>query len=532
MKTTQTNPLNDVENPQGIIVKLIEENKKQASEIEYLNEWLNLLLAHIYGKKSEKNPSQNEIPGQLSFLDSDEDIPVVQPLESVDVPAHTRKTSGRKPLPDDLPRVEVIHDISEDQKQCACGSTLSRIGEERSEQLSYIPAKLEVIRNIRPKYACRSCEGVETEGSTIKIAPPPKQILPKSIASAGLLATITVAKFVDSLPFYRQEKQFTRLGYEISRANMANWTIQLGIILKKLHELLRHEILSGPLINMDETTLQVLKEKGRSPTTKSYMWVMRGGVPDNPGVYFHYSPSRSASVAVKLLSQYQGVVQTDGYVGYDFIDRSQKLEHAGCWVHARRKFNDVIKAKNKHQKKKAKSGHADNALNFIRQLYAIEHEADEKEFSETERTALREQKSTPILNQFLKWLQSVENQVPPRSLLGKAISYTLQRWDQLTLYPEHGYIRMDNNMAENAIRPYVVGRKNWLFCDTVPGAEAMAIFYSLIETAKTAKLNPVEYLKNLFEQLPYAEGEDQLRNLLPQYMKPVTPRLTREGVGK
>lgn len=345
MKTTQTDPLIDAENSQEVIRQLIEKTEKQASEIEYLNERLSLLLAHLYGKKSEKSSFEYELPGQLSFLESDEEVPLTQPVESIDVPAHTRKKSGRKPLPDTLPRVEVIHDIPEDQKQCGCGSTLSCIGEEVSEQLNYIPAKLEVIRNIRLKYACRSCEGVETKGSTVKIAPPPKQILPKSIASAALLAAIIIAKFVDSLPFYRQEKQFARLGYKISRANMANWTIQLGILLKKLHELLRQEILSGPLINMDETTLQVLKEKGRAPTTKSYMWVMRGGVPGKIGVHFHYSPSRSTSVAVKLLDQYKGVVQTDGYVGYDFVDRSQKLEHAGCWVHSRRKFLEVIKAK-------------------------------------------------------------------------------------------------------------------------------------------------------------------------------------------
>lgn len=222
-----------------IIRRLTEEN-------QYLKERINLLLARLYGKKSEKR-SVLPIPDQMSFFEDSDKEPAREPVvEKIDVTAHTRKKAGRKPLPPELPRVDVIHDIPDDQKQCACGSELSRIGEEVSEQLNYIPARLEVIRHIRPKYACKAYEGVETEGATIKIAPVPKQIIEKSIASPGLLAHIITAKFVDSLPFCRQEKQFTRLGYEISRANMTNWTIQLGQRVEKLLGLLRQDLLSGP----------------------------------------------------------------------------------------------------------------------------------------------------------------------------------------------------------------------------------------------------------------------------------------------
>ena len=524
MKTAIKDSSIDPVEQQKINQQLLEENEKQSQEIESLKERIDLLLAHIYGKKSEKRRSELDFPDQMSFMEDPEEAPVPQnPITTVEIPAHTRKKTGRKPLPEDLPRVEVLHDIPDDQKQCACGSALSRIGEEILEQLDYIPAKLEVIRHIRPKYACKSCEGIETEGSTVKIAPPPKQILPKSIASAGLLAQIVTAKFVDALPFYRQEKQFSRLGYEISRTNMANWIIQLSKSIEILLGLLKQEILSGPLIQMDETTLQVLKEKGRSPTTKSFMWVMRGGSPENPGVYFHYSPTRSGNVAIRLLKSYRGVVQTDGYTGYDFISRSSKMEHAGCWAHSRRKFVEILKAKGKYQKRKAKSGHADQALHYISQLYVNEHEANEKELSSQQRVALRQEKSKPLLDEFHRWLQKTESQTPPKGLLGKAITYTLNRWEQLTLYLNHGFVPMDNNGAENAIRPFVVGRKNFLFCDTVDGAEAMAGLYSLVETAKANKLNPAEYLKTLFERLPYAETEDQLRSLLPQYLNANTP---------
>lgn len=505
---------------QKIIQQLSEENRNNRQEIDYLKERVDLLLAHIYGKKSERMKPDPDIPGQMSYMDNpEEESPADEPEISVSVPipAHTRKKSGRKPLPENLPRVEVIHDIPADQKQCQCGSPLDWIGEETSEQLDYIPAQLRVIRHIRPKYACRNCEGVETEGKTVKIVPPPKQIIEKSISSPGLLAQIVTAKFVDALPFYRQEKQFGRLGYEISRTNMANWTIQLGKTIETLFGLLKQEVLSGPLIHMDETTLQVLKEKGRSPNTKSYMWVMRGGAPGKPAVYFHYSPTRASSVAQELLKSYQGVVQTDGYAGYNFIDPSSNMEHAGCWAHSRRKFMEILKIKSKYHKKKAKVGHADHAVNFIRQLYAIEHQANEEQLSVEQRGAIRQEKAKPLADEFHKWLKDLEPKTPPKGILGKAITYTLNQWKQLTLYLDYGFIPMDNNLAENAIRPFVVGRKNWLFCDSVAGAEASARLYSLIETARANKLNPFEYLKTLFEKLPYAETEEQLRFLLPQY---------------
>lgn len=440
-----------------LIQRLIEENHQQSLEIEYLKERIELLAAQLYGKKSEKKPL--ELEGQISYLEDLPEETEVEPIvEEVVVPAHKRKKKGRKPLPEGLPRVEVIHDISDEEKQCDCGSQLSCIGEEVSEQLDYEPAKLKVIRHIRPKYACKTCEGVEVEGNTVSIAPAPKQFIEKSIASAGLLAHLFTAKFVDGLPYYRQEKQFSRLGYELSRTNMANWTIQAGEKLEKLIELLRHELLSGPLIHMDETSLQVLKEKDRSAHDKSYMWVLRSGAPERPGVLFHYSPSRSSRVAQGLLSSYKGVVQSDGYCAYDYLNDSDEIQHANCWAHSRRKFMEVLKAKGKHDKKKAKIGHAEQAISFIRQLYAVEHEADEQELSDSQRTEKRQTESQPILEQFHQWLKQISLKTPPKGLLGKAVNYTLERWKQLTLFVHYGYLPLDNNAAENAIRPFVIGR--------------------------------------------------------------------------
>ena len=512
---------NIIAEQQRIIQQLSEENKQNRHEIDYLKERIDLLAAQLFSKTSERRKTAPDIPGQISYmedLEGDSPAPAATKPESVQVTSHTRKKTGRKPLPEELTRIEVVHDIPEDQKQCQCGSLLDWIGEEVSEQLDVIPAQLRVIRHIRPKYACKSCEGLETEGGPVKIAPPPKQIIEKSIASPGLLAQIVTAKFVDSLPFYRQEKQFERLGYKISRANMAKWTIQLGKAIESLSRLLRQEVLSGPLIQMDETTVQVLKEEDRDPSTKSYMWVMRSSASEKPAVYYHYSPTRASNVARNLLASYQGVVQTDGYSGYDFIDDSTELSHAGCWAHSRRKFMEILKLQNKAKQADAKFGHADQAVSYIRQLYAIEREADENHLSIAQRVSLRQAKAKPIADTFYNWLKGLKSKTPPKGLLGKAVLYALNRWEQLTLYLDDGFIPLDNNLAENAIRPFVLGRKNWLFCDTVPGAEANARLYSLIETARANNLNPHLYLKHLFEKLPHADTSDQLKSLLPQYL--------------
>lgn len=493
--------INDIKkNPAESRKKIIH----QGQEIDYLKEQNALLTLQLYGKKSEKFTLSD--PDQLTFLESQAEAEIE--LQKIIVPAHNRKKSGRKPLPEELPRVEVIHDLTDEEKICSCGTELSKIGEESSEQLDYIPAKLEVIRHIRPKYTCKACENFEGKGPTIKIAPVPKQMIPKSIASARLIAQIVVAKFVDALPFYRQEKQIQRLGFQLSRNNMINWIIQLGIILNRLLFLLHQELLLAPLIHIDETTLQVLKEPGRSPSSKSYMWVMRGGA----SVYFHYSPTRASSVAQSLLKNYSGFVMTDGYSGYNFIDPKK---HAACWAHARRKFADVVKVKGK---KSCKTGSAEIAIDFIRKLYQLEREAKENHLSAQELLKMRQEKSRPLLEEFHQWLWTKKETVLPKSLLGKAIAYSLNRWDGLSLFLDHPEIPLDNNLAENAIRPFVIGRKNFLFCDTQKGATANAALYSLIETAKANNLNPTTYLKALFERFPYAENDEQLRSLLPQHI--------------
>jgi transposase len=436
--------------------------------------------------------------------------------EETHVPAHKRKKGGRKALPDNLPRIDRVHDIDDADKICSCGCELSRIGEEVSEQLDIVPAKIQVIRNIRPKYACKNCEGVEDDGPTVKIAPIPPQIIPRSIASPGLLAHILTSKFVDHTPFYHQEKQLLRLGVKVSRTSMCSWAMQSAEACLPLLNLLLEDILTGSYINVDETTLQVLQEPGRKPTAKSYMWIFRRGDPDKPVVIFQYHPTRSGDVAKAFLCGFQGCVQTDGYTGYNFLDNEKGIHHIGCWAHARRKFMDVIKA----QGKKRKSGAADEAMKYIKKLYNLERKARREVYSYEEIYQMRQTEAKPILDDFKKWLSKKSLQTPPKGLLGKAVTYALNQWHRLIGYIDAGHLAPDNNLAENSIRPFVIGRRNWLFSGTPEGAEASALLYSLIETAKANKLEPYAYLRHIFEKLPTATSLEDYEGLLPWNITP------------
>lgn len=500
-----------------IILRLQSERLRSEQENALLREENRLLYARLFGKKSEKNGAE-PAGVQLPLFDMPEPDP--EPVqEKVEVGQHTRKKSGRKKLPEHLPRIEVIHDIADEEKVCGCGAELSRIGEDTSEKLDIIPAVIRVIKHVRPKYACKQCEGLDTEGETVKIAPPPKQIIAKGLATAGLLAHILTAKFCDALPFYRQERQFERLGVEIGRATMCNWAMKAAKACEPLLELLMGEIRSGPLINIDETTVQVLNEPGRPPTSGSYMWVCRGGLPEQPVLLYHYAPTRSGSVARELLQGYQGLVQSDGYSGYDFLDLDPGIVHGGCWAHARRKFMEVKKG----LAKGSKTGSADVALSYIQKIYGVESEAKRTECTSDALLELRQRRSKPVLEDFFAWLSKKVLQVPPKSLLGKAVNYTLNQWNRLFVYLDYAEMTPDNNLAENAIRPFVVGRKNWIFAGTVEGAQASSCLYSLVESAKANGLEPYSYLRYIFEKLPFAETESDYARLLPS-------RLTKDEV--
>lgn len=434
-----------------------------------------------------------------------------EPEPEATAPTQRRTRGGRVALPSELPRVDVVHELPENVRHCTeDGTELKVIGEEISEELHVVPARIEVIRHVRRKYACPACE----EG--VQIAPAPAKLLPKSNASATLLAYVATAKYQDALPLYRQSQIFARHGAEIPRNTLARWMVQVGERLTPLVEALRQHLLQAPLIHMDETTLQVNAEADRPASSTSYMWLQRGGPPGQQVVLFDYDASRAGRVPVRLLGDYGGRLVTDGYEGYAEVVRRNGIIHAGCWAHARRKFIDAQKVQ-----PKGKTGKADWALNQIRKLYAVERQA--KALDSEARRALREQKSRPLIIQLRTWLDKSIEQMLPKSTLGKALHYLDSQWQRLTRFLEDGLIPLDNNPAENAIRPFVVGRKNWLFSHTPSGAQASAAIYSLIETAKANGLSPYEYLQFVFETLPTLGEDDDLGLLLPWQWKDTLP---------
>jgi transposase len=297
-----------------------------------------------------------------------------------------------------------------------------------------------------------------------------------------------------------------------------------------LINLLQEEIRGGPLIGIDESPLQVLNEAGRDNTTKSYMWVFRGGSPETPTLLYQYQRTRSGRVALEFLNDYHGYIQSDDFAGYDHLDQNPNIIHLGCWAHSRRKFIKVVKVRKKHRSKRMNpKSLADEALDFIGNLYQIEKEAQRRELDVGQIYQLRQEKAKPIIDEFKEWLKAKQSKTPPKGLLGQAISYTLTNWEKLIIYLEDGLLRPDNNLVENAIRPFVVGRKNWLFAGSPDGARASATFFSLIETAKANELEPYAYLRHIFEKLPLAQTEQDLQELLPQNIDPAAITVIRSN---
>ena len=485
--------------------------------IEFQNKYLemkeqrDLLLFKRFGRSTEQlqaDPNQ-----KLLFAEEAEQAQTVEAETEacIEVQSHKRKKSGRKAIDPNIPRVERTIDIPESEKQCACGAILERIGEETNEKLHIIPQEIYVEKTIRPKYACPCCEGIEEEGikPPVRIAPVEPSIIPRGIASPSLLATIMVQKYEDHLPFYRQEIQFERIGVVISRQDMCNWQQHAYINVQPLFDLLDETLKTGPVINMDETTVQVMGEEGRSDLDKSWMWLLRGGPPGKTVVLYEYRQTRAAYHAKELLKGYSGFLQTDGYEAYNAAIKDMPgIIHVGCFAHARRYFFDATKATKKPQS-------AEEGIKFIRKLYAIENELREQNLDDDVFLEKRKEHAEPILKQFKSWLLKRSDEMLPSSSLGKAIHYSLKQWDKMIMYLESPYLTPDNNAAENAIRPFVLGRKNWLFNKSPKGAESSCGMFSLIQTAKQNGLVPWQYLNALFERAPYAVSNGDWQKLLP-----------------
>ena len=462
---------------------------------------MRLLLADRFAPKSEKIS-----PDQLALFEAQNtELPPEEPEEeTVQITFERKRRGKRAKLDEELQRQRIEYQLSEEECQCGCGGQLAKIDEVVSEQLELILARYIVLQHVQFKYACKGCN------EQIRLAPKAPQPIAKAIAAPGLLAHIATTKFVDGVPFARQEKQHARHGVIIPRNTMARWVIQLADLILPLMNLMEDIIRAGPFIQCDETPYQVLKESGRKPTAKSYFWVRRGGPGHQVVVIFTYDPSRSSAVAKELFMDYTGYVQCDGYGGYHPLEAAG-ITLLGCMAHVRRKYCEALKAL--PNKDLAQKSLAAEAIRTIKKLYAVEKEG--KDHTPEQRYELRQEKSVPLLTEFKAWLDEQILVVLPKSALGKAISYTLNQWPRLVRYCDDGCLHIDNNADERAIRPLAISRKNFLFSDTPEGAHANARMFSLIETCKLHGHEPCAYLRHIFKELPKAETVEDYESLLP-----------------
>jgi transposase len=479
--------------------------QQKDSKIKFLEEYVQSLKRKQFGSSSEKlDAIQPDLFTEAEDTEATNETVVMseETDNTVIIAEHTR-AKKRVSIPADLPRVVIIHDLPEHEKVCPHdGTVLTCIGHESHEQLEIIPAKVQVLQHNRLKYACSCC------GNHLAIASKPAQPIEKSIAAPGLLATIAVQKYADALPLYRQAEIFKRINLELDRATLANWMIKCGQLIQPLINLLHEKMIEESILHMDETRVQVLSEPDRKAQAQSFMWVLRSTMPTCAAVLFHYEPSRAGKVVNDLLEGFSGALMVDGFPGYNRFCENNNIIRLGCWAHARRKF---IEAQQKQPK--GKTGKADQALAYIQQLYRIEQSIKEK--TSEEKFDTRQRESQPIIDKLQAWLITSKEKVPPGSSIGQAVHYLYEQWPHLINYLRDGRYPIDNNPAENAIRPFVIGRKNWLFSVSQQGAKASANLYSLIETAKANNLEPYAYLKKVFTELPNAKTIEDIDRLLP-----------------
>lgn len=504
------------------IAALKAEREALAQRVVKLEEELALARLHRFAPRSEKHMDRVFNEAEKSAVEGDDEG--CDGTDCVDLPntglPEAEKAEGKKPgrrrLPENLPRERVEYDLADDQKNCpCCGDRMHRMGELVTEQL-HIEVKAKVLQNARFKYACRHCDrtGISTP---IVIAPMPAQPLPGSVATASTLAFALVHKYVDGTPLYRLAKAFERAGVPVSRGALGHWVIGSSErhLIRVYDALMR--LRSQTVIHGDETTVQVLKEKDKAPTSTSYMWAYRSGEDsEQPIVLFDYQPGRGQEYPQTFLADYRGILMSDGYSAWRTL---KGATHVGCMAHARRRFVEALKARKKP------GGPPAQALKFFDQLYRIERQArDEKpdDGDETQADYLRRfrhKHSVPVLSALKAWLNAIAPKVVPDTKLGDAVSYTLNQWEYLTRYTEDGRMPIDNNLLERDIRIFATGRKSWLFSDTVDGAKASAVIYSLMLTCRACRVEPFAWLRHVLTELPQRPDNADIEDLLPHNFK-------------
>lgn len=483
------------------------------NQVEYLTELIKNIQKARFGSSSEKTVRE-ELEDQLSLFNEAEieaDSKSKEPAK-ITVAGHVRKNPNtkREELIKDLPVKEVICDMPDDEKFCEqCGTELKPIGKETvREELEYIPAQLRIIRYVRISYECPKCK--HTDNPYIIKSLAPTSLMNHSLASPSSVANVMYQKYVNSMPLYRQEKEWEALGLALSRSTMANWIIRCSQdYFYPVIEHMRKELLKRDIVHCDETPVQVLKEEGRKPQSKSYMWLFRTGRDEKaPVILYEYKPTRSGDVATEYLKDFSGYVHSDGYSGYNKLSG---ITRCGCWAHLRRKFVEALPVK---KDSGAPRTQAEIGRDFCDELFNIERTL--KDLSPEERYLERIKLERPVLDEFWTWLDSVNPLA--KSALGKAVTYAQNQKPYMENYLLDGRLEISNNDAENAIKPFTVGRKNWLFADTPKGADASAAVYSIVETAKANGLNIRKYLEHLLQYMPdvnWRAHPEALEDLMP-----------------
>ena len=503
---------------------LVIQNCYQA--IADLTQQLKLAKARQFGRSAESfvdpnAPTQDHLFDEAEILELMGELSgLVQAASSddetkVQVPAHERiiNRGKRQPLPAYLARVETVYELSPEELIGPNGERFEPIGFETYEQLNVIPQEIYVLLHKRMKYAVK---GLEELG--VRTARMPLQIIPKSIASAGLLAHIAQAKYQHHLPLYRQEQIWKELEIDLPRASPSRWMLEVGTQLQPLIDLIFKSIKSTGYVHADETAVTVLKNKKSGVDSyKGYMWVYT----NDQGSIYDFRTSRAGRHPQEMLSDFEGYLQVDGYSGYNAPCSNPKIIEVGCMAHVRRKFTDIQKAAGKG----ARLPVVEQVLKQIQALYKIESEAKEHHLSPEEIYKIRQEQARPILEKLHLYLQDIKPKTPPKGLLGKAITYALNHWTVVSRYIDDGRLDIDNNAAERCVKPFAVGRKNWLFSGTTESAKASGNIFSLIESAKIHDLKIFDYLKYVFEQLPMADTEEKLAELLPIRAKEHLPKI-------
>ena len=482
----------------------LNENINLRKRLHELQEQIAILRHHKYGKKSE---TLNSLQLQLTMFDdaADDVTETVTPIspEMEEVNYKRRKRSGKNGRNIDtstLPRETVIHDLSDEEKKCTCGKCLIKIGEDKSEKIEFIPASLKVIEHVTLKYACKSCEVIKSATK------PATSALAKCMAGNSLIAEIIISKYENHLPLYRQSKIWEKQGLDIPDNTMGNWVMGAAEALQPLGDAMWQLIEKTRLLQADETPVKILY-----PDKKGYMWAYQSLDDGNKFIRFEFSETRSGSVPDARLKNFSGVLQTDGYSGYNQMRKSENIVTIGCWDHSRRKFADALKIYGNN-----KSGLTGKMLRLIGELYKVEQ--DHKDSTVTERYAARQEKSTLILQDIFTRARDAK---PSPGALATAITYLRNNKSELMRYIDYGDTQISNCLTENQIRPLALGRKNWLFMGNAESANKAALLYSLIQSCHLNKIDARKYLTFVLGKVhAMRRGEVGPATLLPQFISP------------